>query len=110
MWSAVKVILAMNSMDCLPIPLLLTYVQVVAPCQCAPPHRAMALGCQASIFGFVLWLGQHPSLGLFGFLNIRVVWLVCASRSRVVRNVVRLRPAAGYFGNGVLRWGLVDGV
>lgn len=46
----------------------------------------------------------------FDVLNIRVVWLVGASRGGVVRDVVRFRPAAGYFGDGVLRWGLVDGV
>lgn len=51
--------LATDSMNCFQKALLLSYVQVVAPCQCAPPHRAMALGCQASIFGFVLSYDQH---------------------------------------------------
>lgn len=41
---------------------LLSYVQVLAPCQFALPHRAMALGCQASIFGFVLSYDQHHFL------------------------------------------------
>lgn len=97
-------------MNCLQRPFLLSYVQVVAPCQFAPPHRAMALGCQASIFGFVLSYDQHSSSASLNILNIRAVWLVSASRGRVIRDVVRLRPATGYFGNGVLRRGLVDGV
>lgn len=98
------------SMNFLPRPFLLSYVQVVAPCQLAPPHRAMALGCQASIFGFVLSYDQQSSSASLNILNIRAVWLVSASRGRVIRDVVRLRPATGYFGNGVLRRGLVDGI
>lgn len=70
----------------------------------------MALGCQASIFGFVLSYDQQISSASLNILNIRAVWLVSASRGRVIRDVVRLRPATGYFGNGVLRRGLVDGV
>lgn len=110
-WNTVNVISATDSIKFLQRALLLSYVQVVAPCQCAPPHRAMALGCQASIFGFVLSYDQHLfKVHILDVLDIRVVWLVCASRGGVVRDVVRFRPAAGYFGDGVLRWGLVDGV
>lgn len=53
-WNTVKRILATNSIKCFPRSPLLSYVQVPTPCRCALPHRAMALGCQASIFGFVL--------------------------------------------------------
>lgn len=100
-----------DSLDCLSIPPLWSYVQVLAPSQCPLPHRAMALGCQESIFAFVLLRGQYNFVvWLFDALNIRVVWLVCASRECVVRDVVRLRPATRNLGNGVLGWGLVDGV
>lgn len=53
-------LLATDSINCLQRAFLLPYVQVAAPRQCAP-HRAMALGCQASIFGLVLSYYQHCS-------------------------------------------------